>query len=83
LYQTNLFSKNFHELINEREPELREAFDMIAQEFGKTVKISKIQEIIGDICIILALDLNEGEEFFSETCPLIPYEFNKEYPKIP
>lgn len=56
---------------------------MIAQEFGKTVKISKIQEIIGDICIILALDLNEGEEFFSETCPLIPYEFNKEYPKIP
>jgi hypothetical protein len=56
---------------------------MIALEFGKTVKISKIQEIIADISIILALDLNEAEKFFTETCPLIPYEFNKEYPQIP
>ena len=68
----------FHELIDERNSELREAFDMIADENTKTIKIEDTLDIIGDICMILALDLKNPEKFFNKEGELIPIDINKE-----
>jgi len=74
----NTFQKKYHEIMDEKREEFLEAFEVVADPITKTCKIDRIKEIVGDLGLILAMDLDDAERFFDYHCQFIPVEINKD-----